>query len=237
MPTTSGPAALPYPGVTDPNNPPGDFQLLAQATADRLFRAFPCTESTKPTGLGVGDRGFLIDNATTGNIERWNGTGWAVIGGGGGGGGSAFTATEGQWVPSSAQSIGTTDTVLAFGTQEINPGGLITRSASGAGHKFTLNEAGFYSITLTCRFTGGVEGRRFAEIRNGAQTARHVSEGFTIDAGDTATVNLGIGKRFAAGAEICAIATQSGQATLLLQHEGTSIVPGFVRINIAKVTG
>lgn len=237
MPTTTGPAALPFPGPTDSNNPPGDFALLAQAVANLLHRAFPCTESTKPTGLGTGDRGFLIDNATSGNIERWTGTTWAVIGGGGGGGGAGFVAVEGQWTPSSAQSIGTSDTVVAFGNQEISPSSLITRSTLGAGHKFTLNEAGFYTITVTGRFTAGIAGRRFMEVRNGAQTARHVSEGFTVDDGDTATLNMSVGKRFAAGAEVCVIATQTGQASLLLQHEGASIVPGFVRINIAKVTG
>lgn len=236
MPVTSGPAALPFPGPTDPPNPPGDIQLLAEATRDRLFRGFPCTESTKPTGLGTGDRGFLIDNGTTGNIERWTGTTWQVIGGAGGGGGS-FTAVEGQWTPSSAQSIATTDTVLAFGNQEIAPGSLITRTASGAGHKFALNESGAYGLYVTCRFAAGVAGRRFIEIRNGAQTARYSSEGFTVGDGDTATVNLGVNKRFSAGAEVCVIATQTGQTNLLLQHEGATIVAGFVRLNIVKLAG
>lgn len=236
MPTTTGPAALPFPGPTDPPNVPGDIGLLAQATANLLHKAFPCTDGTKPTGLAVGDRGFLIDNATTGNIERWTGTTWAVIGGGGGGGGG-FAAVEGQWTPSSAQSIPNADTVIAFGTQEINPNTLITRSTSGSGHKFALNEAGAFGIYVTCRFASGLAGRRFIEIRNGAQTARYASEGFTVDDGDTATVNLGIVRRFSAGAEVCVIATQTGQANLSLQHEGASIVPGFVRINIIKVAG
>ena len=224
---------LRYQGLNEAPNGPLLGEFLASDVEAWLSRAFPCLSTARPTGVGDG---FLIRETDTGLVQIWNAAGstWAPIGGGGGG--TAYAAVEGQWTPSSAQSIATTDTVVAFGTTEITSP-IVTRSASGAGHKFTLAEAGFYQVTVTARFSAGLAGRRFVEIRNAAQTARFVSEGFTVNDGDTATVNLGVGKRFTAGAEICVIATQSGQTTLALQHEGASIVPGFVRLNIAKVTG
>ena len=239
MPTTPR-AGLRYPSLNDPDNPPQDFEFLAGDVDAQLYRALPCLSTARPTGV---PDGFLIRETDTGLVQVYNAPGstWVPVGGAGGGGGggggaAAYSAVEGQWTPSSAQSIPTSDAVVAFGTTEIaSP--IVTRSTSGAGHKFTLTEAGFYQISVTGRFSAGLAGRRFMEVRNAAQTARFVSEGFTVDDGDTATVNLGVGKRFAAGAEICVIATQSGQTTLALQHEGVSIVPGFVRLNIAKVTG
>lgn len=233
MATTSR-FGLRYQGLNEAPNGPLLGEFLATDVEGWLSRAFPCLSTARPAGVGDG---FLIRETDTGLVQIWNagGSTWVPIGGGGGGG-AAYAAVEGQWTPSSAQSIGTSDTVVAFGTTEITSP-IITRSTSGAGHKFTLTEAGFYQISVTGRFSAGLAGRRFMEVRNGAQTARFVSEGFTVDDGDTATVNLGVGKRFAAGAEICVIATQSGQTNLALQHEGVSIVPGFVRLNIAKVTG
>lgn len=236
MPTTSR-FGLRSPNPNDAPNIPQDIGFLASDTDAWLSRAFPCLSTGRPTGVGDG---FLIRETDTGNLMMYNaaGSAWVQVGGGGGGGGSAYSAVEGQWVPSSAQSIGNTDTVLAFGTAEITSP-IITRSTSGSGHKFALTEAGFYEICLTARFTDGLAGRRFVELRNAAQTARIVgaSQGFTVDTGDTATLSFGTGKRFAAGTELVVIATQTGQTSLLLQHEGTSIVPGFVRLSIAKVTG
>ena len=238
MPTTSR-AALRYPALTDPDNPPQDLGFLASDVDGQLYRALPCLSTARPTGV---PDGFLIRETDTGLVQVYNapGSAWVPVGGSGGGGGgggaAAYAAVEGQWTPSSAQGIATSDTVVAFGTTEITSS-IVTRSTSGAGHKFTFTEAGFYQVSVTARFSAGLAGRRFVEIRNAAQTARFVSEGFTVSDGDTATVNLSVGKRFAAAAEICVIATQSGQTTLALQHEGVSIVPGFVRLNIAKVTG
>lgn len=88
MPTTS--FGFSYPAGTDSVDVPRDLEDLARDSDGRVHRAFPCTDTTKPADLTAADRGFLIDNGTTGQLERWTGTGWAIVGaaaGGGGGGG------------------------------------------------------------------------------------------------------------------------------------------------------
>jgi hypothetical protein len=65
---------------------------------------------------------------------------------------------------------------------------------------------------------------------------RHGASGYPIGTTDSATLNLTVSKRFDAGTELLLIASQTGQSSLALQPTGTAIVPGFVRINIAKVT-
>ena len=230
--TASG---LRYPGQPDAPNVAGDLQNLAEDVEAHLYRAKPVTDVTKPSGLVSGDRGFLIDNVTTGNLERWSGSAWVVVGGsGGGGGGGGVTATEGIWTPSSAQSVGTALTVVAFGTEEQTSPDVV-RSTQGAGHKFTFQTNGAYCIDVTCRFDAGNTGRRFAEVENAAGSIRYVAEGFTVDTGDTATVNLSRTKRFAAGEAIVLVANQTGQTNLPLVPTGVSIAAGFVRLSLTRV--
>ena len=235
MSGTTTRAALRYPGQQDAPNVAGDIQNLAEDVDAKLYRAFPCTNATKPVGLVAGDRGFLIDNSDTGNLERWNGSAWVVVGGAGGGGGGV-TATEGIWTPSSAQSVGTALTVVAFGIEETASTDVV-RSVSGAGHKFTFQTNGAYCVDVTLRFDAGNAGRRFCEVENAGQTIRYVAEGFTVNTGDTATVNLSRTKRFSAGEEIIVVANQTGQTSLPLVPTGATITLGFVRLSITRVAG
>ena len=231
-------AGLRYPGLVDAPNVPGDFANLALDTDGKLFRAFPCTDGTKPAGLVSGDRGFLIDNGDTGNIERWTGSAWAVIGGGGGGGGSAYIPVKGQWKASTNQSISDgTDTPVAFGTEEI-ASAIVSRSTLGAGHKFTLAELGTYAISTTVRFApGAAGGNRFIELRNAADTGRWASQG--NDGGPAAvTLSVAVTDRFAAGTELYVCAFQNSGASLALQRASTTpAMEGFVTIRIVKIAG
>jgi len=233
MPTTTR-AALRYPALTDPDNVPGDLATLAGDVDGQLYRALPCTSSTRPTGV---PDGFLIRETDTGNVMVYNaaGTTWVQVGGGGGGG-SAYAAVEGWWRATSVQSIGTSDTVVAFGVQEV-ASAIVTRATSGPGHKFILGESGMYYIQATVRFAAGTGGRRFAEIRDAAQATRFGSSSESVSTGDPSTLSPQAMKRFTAGAEVVVIATQTGQGTLALEPEGSAIVAGSVRIGITKVSG
>lgn len=223
---------LRYPVPTDSYDVPRDLGFLAADADGWLSRAFPCTDSTRPIGRGAGFLAWVQDLDT---IEMWDGSTWrvvAVLGGGGGGGGGS--SADGQWRATSVQSIGSSDTVIAFGVEE-TASPFVTRSTSGAGHKFALSAAGVYACSATIRLDEGNAGRRFAEWRNAAQTARHGSQGFTVDDDETATLNPCVTKYFPAGSELLVIASQSGQGSLPLVPNGGSIAPGFVRVNITRV--
>jgi hypothetical protein len=235
--TTTPRFALRSPNTSDAPNVPQDIGFLASDVETWLSRAMPATSGARPTGV---PDGFLIRETDTGNLMMYNASGsaWVQIGGtgGGGGGGGGFSAIEGQWTPSSAQSVGTALTVVAFGTQEISSS-VVTRSVQGAGHRFTMTEAGGYIVGLNCRFDAGNAGRRFVEVQNSAQTARFASNGGTVDTGDELSVHLSFPKRFNAGDSIIVVANQTGQTTLPLRPTGSDISAGFVRINIVKVSG
>jgi hypothetical protein len=229
-----------YPALTDAPNGPQAVQFLAEDVEEYTSRAFPCTSTTRPTGVGDG---FIIRETDTGKWLGWTGSAWTELadtgggsGGGGGGGGSIGfpNAVEGQWRASNNQSLSSgSDTVLAFGTTEITSS-IVTRSTLGSGHRFTLTEAGVYAVTATVRFAAGTAGSRFIELRNSAQSDGYVSAG---DQGGpaAATRHFSITKRFAAAQELVVIGAQSSGSTLSTEYVGSAPVVYRVRLTISKI--
>lgn len=224
--------ALRYPALTDAPNGPAQIQALAEDADGWLCRAFPCTSSTRPT---VSDgRPMLIWESDTGNVLVWNGSSWAVVagavsGGGGGGGSSAIGTVSATYAATAVQSISnSTDTVVAFGVEQVADAA-VTRSTSGAGHKFTLAQTRLWTISATLRFTQNGTGGRTFELRAGSTVIAKVgSNGSSVN---PYTGNLSVTRRLAAGSEITAIAAQSSGSSLTLEPTGGS----HVHIDIAGV--
>jgi hypothetical protein len=226
---------LRYPGLNDPPNGPQAFQLLAEDVESELHKAWTCTDGTRPT-LVSGDAGFMIHVTDLGTLEVWTGSAWVVRSGGGGGGGTPTAGVDGQWRASSSQSIPSgTDTVVAFGTVEVSSA-IVTRASNGSGHQFTLTEAGIWATTVTVRFPAGDAGSRFIELQNSAGTARHVADGRPVGEAEASTCHFSVTKRYAANSIIRVIAAQNSGSSMSLAYQGSSIVDGFVRINITKLT-
>lgn len=226
---------LRYPAGTDAPSGPQLGQFLAEDVDGWLCRAFPCTSSTRPTG--VPDR-FLIGETDTGKILYWHagGSTWVEIGGGGGGGGG-YTAVKGEWRASSNQSIPSgADTAVAFGN-EVTASPVVTRTTFGGGHKFTLTEAGAFAVSVILRYAAGAAGNRFAALLNSANTA--VFDAAGGDGGPGAsTLKLAATDRFAAGTELYVSTAQSSGSALALQRATTSPpIDGYVAIRIVKVAG
>lgn len=229
---------LHYLGQSDAPDLAGATQLLAEDADTWLCRWYPVADATARQSLTGVPEGFGVRQQSDGSLwvrtnnATWDSVGASSASGGGGGGGTS--ATEGQWAASSNQNLPNgADTVLAFGATEVSSA-LVARATSGSGHKFTLAEDGAYAVTATVRFAPGATGSRFIELRNSAQTVRHVADG---DQGGPAAASrsFSITKRFSAAAELLVVATQSSGGTLATQYQGTSITDGFVRLNICKI--
>jgi hypothetical protein len=220
--------------MNDAPNVPQDIGFLATDVETWLCRAFPCTATTRPTGVADG---FLIRETDTGNLMMYNagGSAWVQVagsaGGGGGTTGGGELAIPGRWRASGTQSLPNgVDTVVGFGTTD-NSSSVVTRATSGPGHKFTLTEAGVFTITATVRIEAGAAGSRFLELRNSAQSAMFVAVG---DQGGpaAATRHFSITDKFSVNQELVVVATQSSGATL--NTEPGSL--GRVRLSIVKIS-
>lgn len=223
---------LRYPELTDAPSGPQLAQFLAEDVEGWLTRAFPCTSSTRPTGV---PEGFMIRESDTGKVLIYSGSAWVELGGGGGGGGGGAPAVVGRWRASSSQTLTSgTDAVLAFGTTELTSSE-VTRATSGTGHKFQL-EGGVYCVTAMCRFAAGSNGSRFLAIRNAAQTTQLIASQHEGALASTRTVSTT--DRFVDGAEIVVIAAQSSGASLSTQHEVArgSNTDYYVRLSITKIS-
>lgn len=226
--------ALRYPGLTDAPSGPQLAQFLAEDVEGWLARAFPCTSTTRPTGV---PEGFLIRESDTSKVWIYSGTTWVEIGGSSGGGGGGTPAVMGKWKASASQTLSTsgTDYVLAFGTTETSSSE-VTRATSGTGHKFQLT-AGVYAIMAMCRFAAGTNGSRFLAIRNAAQSVQYGASQHEGALASTRQVILP-GERFSAGDEIVVIAAQSSGSSLSTQHEVArgAFTDPYVRLSITKIS-
>lgn len=234
MGTTAAPYSLPYDDLNEAPDGPLMSSELATAVAGWLSCAQPCLSSARP--VPTSGRPMIIRETDTGDIRIYNGSSWDLLGGTGGGGGGS--AVNGSWRASSGQSIPNgVDTVVGFGTTELTSP-VVTRSTSGAGHKFAVSETGTYSIAVTVRFPDGSAGRRFIELRNSAQTYRYpgASQGGRVE-DDPMTLAFSTVVPLTAGAELVVVAAQNSGSSLVLDYQGSSIVDGFVRIAIAKIAG
>lgn len=201
---------LPYPEQTDEVDVPTDMGELATAADARLYRALARTSTTRPT-LVSGDRGFLVDESDTGNLVRWNGTTWVTIGSNTGdpedpGDGATV---GGRWTAgSTAQSIpNADDTEVAFGTAVGTPSG-VTRTALGAGHRFTVASTRLWAVYATVRFaTTPTAGEKAVGIWYGSPGYDdNIAHAGGTREGIPATYSLGSVLPLAAGTDIVVLA-------------------------------
>jgi hypothetical protein len=134
-----------------------------------------------------------------------------------------------QYQAASAQSINdSTATVVAYGTANITSS-LVTRSTSGAGHKFTLGASGLWSVTTTVQFAANATGERRLNIED-SLGLWHCS---TIDHGDgahPAILSLSITKWLAEGDYLQVEAYQTSGGALNLDANS---ITALGRIDIA----
>ncbi len=237
MPTTTR-FGLRSPNPNDAPNAPQDIGFLASDTDAWLSRAFPCTSVTRPTGV---PDGFLIRETDTGNVMIYTGSTWVQVngsGGGGGGGGSPYAGVGGQWSAPTAQEIPfNVNTVVAFGTVNL-ASAVVARSTEGAGHKFTVSEAGTYAVDATVRFAAGdAGGNRYIDLRSANNVNRYQAVG--NDGGPGAvTLGLSVVRKLAASATLCVVAAQAqtgGDDLALVPTSGAAPTGGWVQISITKI--
>ena len=188
-------------------------------TAGQILRAsqlgpVPCTSATRPSNPHSGQ---LIVESDTGMVAIYSGSAWRYLCP------TGEVSTQAEYNPSSTQSIpNTTSTNLAFGNESV-ASSLVTRATSGAGHKFTLNRAGVWAITLTVRTASG-SGERFASIND---TAGYVAACNVLGSG-IAHLNVHLTRSFASGVEITPVLYQSTGGAL-----STSNGTGETRMHFA----
>lgn len=207
---------LRYPELTDAPNGPAQMQALAADVDGWTSRAYRCTSTTRPTGV---PNDFIIRESDTTNLYIWTGSTWQQIAGaaGGGTGSGAVTTVSATYAATAAQSIASsTDTVIAFGVQLVSDNA-VTRTTSGAGHKFTLTQTRLWTISFTGRFPTHTDtGGRTFELRAGGSTV--LAKAGTQTPTDNAwTANLSVTRKLAAGTDITAVARHSAGVGLPLE--------------------
>lgn len=209
--------ALRYPELTDAPNGPAQMSALASDVEGWLARAFRCTSTTRP---GSPPNDMLIRESDTGNVMVWTGSAWAqvngTVSGGGGGGTSLISTISATYSATAAQSIPTgVDTVVAFGV-ESSADAAVTRSTSGAGHKFTLAQTRLWVITATVRFSqNAVGGRRFDLVTGSGAVLSSASGPVNTDAPWTTT--LACSRKLAAGTTVQVIARHNSSGSVSLE--------------------
>jgi len=223
MPTTSR-NALRYPAPSDPPNGPAQIGNLASDVDGWLSRAYPCTSSTRPTSVSSG---FMIYETDTGMTAIYDGSEWRYLAA------TGEVGSDAEYVAASAQSIPhgiATNTVVAFGTA-VTSSPLVTRATSGAGHVFTLNRAGRWSLTTTIRFADATTARElYAGILN-ATTTPYGANGMGTSVNVPTTLNVAVTRRFAQGDQVTVQVAQSSGAPLALDPG----FPGWVRLNLSWI--
>jgi hypothetical protein len=214
---------LRFPELTDAPNGPAQLQTLAGDADTWLSRVYRCTSSTRPTGV---PDDFLIRESDTGNMYVWTGSAWSQIApvvSGGGGGGSVLGTVSATYTATSSQPIpNNTDTTVAFGVDAVTTSE-VTRSTSGAGHKFTLNQTRLWAVTATVRFTENGVGGRAVDIRTGSSTLL-AKAGSQSSATNPYTVSLSCVRRLTSGTQISVVAWQNSGGSLALDSNSGNTV-------------
>lgn len=229
---------LRYPELTDVPDLNAIAAAIAADVEGWLARAYDCLDAARPASP---PNGMLINVTDIGTLEIRRAGAWVVVGGSGSGG---YTPVDGQWYASSAQSItNNTDTTVAFGTTE-KASAIVTRAATGlsgamgAGHKFTLLEAGCYSVDGTVRFAAGSSGSRFVGLYVGATSPPTSRVGAQQNDGGpaAATRSFSFTRRWPANTDLLVVCAQNSGGTLSLEPVGGSNpTDGFVRLSITKI--
>jgi hypothetical protein len=228
---------LDYPALTDAPNGPQQLQALAEGVEGWLGRAFPCTSTTRPTGIGTG---FFIYETDTAKVLIWDGNSWeppvtvTTTPGGGGGGTTPDPATvstvSATYAATAAQPISSnSDVVVAFGVAQTTETA-VTRNASGAGHSFTLNQTRLWTVSTTLQIDGpsGITGRRTFELRAGSNVLARATAG---PYAQPFAVNLSVTRRLPAGTVITAIARHTHSSGLPLEPNSGQ----YVHIDLAGI--
>lgn len=221
----TGLANLTYPELNDSPNVPRDMQELAEDCDRELYRAFPCTSSTRPAAAG--HTGLFIRETDTGDVRMSDGSTWLfILNTSGGSGGAGAGGSSGSYHHNTVQSIGTTSTIVAFNTEDI-ASAVVTKSTQGSGHKFTFLEDGLYAVNACLLYATGAAGSRYAQITNVAISIGHqaVNQPCSVTSA-TPSVPVGTTKRFTAGDAIVIVGSQTGQSNLNAQG---------LHLDIAKV--
>lgn len=215
--------ALRYPTLLDAPNGPLALQQLAEDVDALLYRAFPCTSTTRP--LAPPD-GMLIRESDTGAVLIFGAQVWHHIGG------AAFTPADAQYSANRAQSIpsGDPSRPVAFADADVESP-IVERAARGGGHEFRLTVGGIWTITTSVRLDAdATDGERRVEIFTGGSSAPLATAAHD---GPVFCANLSITRRFPPGAVVYV-------AALHFTGETRTTDPGpggsTCRVNLARVT-
>lgn len=139
----------------------------------------------------------------------------------------AATGCEAEYNATSDQTFTTGSEVnVAFGTANTTTS-LVTRAVSGVGHSFTLNLAGVWLITTTCRWTASATGQRYNSIQiNGSA---HASSDASAVAAIPVNHNITLCKRFSLSDVITVTGFHDAGANRDMQANN---VAGWNRINL-----
>ncbi|MBL8926313.1 MAG: hypothetical protein JNM77_08740 [Pseudonocardia sp.] len=190
-------------------------------TAGQKLRAsqlgpVPCTSTTRPAGP---HEGLLIVESDTGMTAIYSGSAWRYLAP------TGAVSTHGEYNQSGTQSAANASgTRVAFGNESTSTP-LVTRAADGAGHKFTLNRSGLWSVTLSLR-TSSANGERHGSINDavGEVAANsYTGNGF-------AQLNVALVRHFSAGAVLTCNLWQSTGGSINI--EGSN---GQTRLHIAWI--
>jgi hypothetical protein len=136
-----------------------------------------------------------------------------------------YNAASNQSIPNNA------DTTIAFGTTNLTST-LVTRSTSGAGHKFTLGRSGLWVVSASIRFTAAATGERAMNLATAA--GRFANSSHPGSSGSASNLFIEIVKYFASGTEIhIGVFQNSGGA---LNSEGLNS-DAYGRFNIGWLGG
>lgn len=207
-------AGLSYPELNDAPNVPRDVKELADDCDRELYRAYPCTSTTRPAP----DRaGRICRESDTGRLYVATGTAWVLFADPGGGAGGA-SSSYGSWRHTLAQSVGGSNTILAVNTEDA-ASAIIPRTTSGVGHKFTLNEAGIYSISASVLFGAGAGGARYLQLTDPAITLAYDTMTVPVptQTANDITLKIAVIRHFNASTPVVLVGAQTGQSTLGVQ--------------------
>lgn len=182
---------------------------------------YVCTSSTRPAGHS----GQIIYETDTGMTAIYDGSTWRYLVPDG----TSSVRTDVEYNASAAQGIpNSTNTILAFGTNSLISS-LVTKATNGAGHQFTLNRAGLWSITCTLRYVGSVNARETYIDINGTYGVL-AAQSTVTNVNVATTQNVSVVKAFPAGTVIYVRGFQSSGGTL-----NTDPTAGWSRLNLAWI--
>lgn len=212
-------SGLRYPVLNDAPNVPQDIKFLAEDVESKLYRAFPCLSTTRPSGIGDG---FLIRETDTGNLGLYNATTstWVLFSptgsGGGGGGGTVTSTASATYSAAVAQPISTgVDTAVAFAVQQVADPEVV-RSTQGAGHKFKLNATRIWTITATIRFAQHPAGGRTVDLRTVTGAVLAKASG-PVDTDAPWTCNIAFSRRLPINTEVYVVARHNAGVGISLE--------------------